>query len=175
MYKKYIKRFLDVVISFFLIILSLPIMIIEWIIIKSIFRSSVIYKQERIGYLEKPYTIYKFKTMTDDTKEVTKVTEKLRNMGIDELPQLFNVLKGDMSLIGPRPFIVGDKLPIMYEKLRHSVRPGISGLAQISGGRFISHKKKLEYDAFYANNVSFLLDVKIFFKTIIYMIKQIFK
>ena len=76
MYKKYIKRFLDVVISFFLIILSLPIMIIEWIIIKSIFRSSVIYKQERIGYLEKPYTIYKFKTMTDDTKEVTKVTEK---------------------------------------------------------------------------------------------------
>ena len=96
-------------------------------------------------------------------------------MGIDELPQLFNVLKGDMSLIGPRPFIVGDKLPIMYEKLRHSVRPGISGLAQISGGRFISHKKKLEYDAFYANNVSFLLDVKIFFKKIIYMIKQIFK
>ena len=167
MYRKYIKRILDVIISFVTIILLLPLLIISYIITKIEFTGKAIFKQQRIGLNEKPYTIYKFKTMKDGTKETTKVSRFFRKFGIDELPQLFNILKGDMSLIGPRPFIVGDPLPIMYDKLRHTVRPGLTGLAQVSGRRYISHKKKLELDNEYVNKLSFRLDVYIFFKTIV--------
>ena len=98
----------------------------------------------------------------------------IRKIGIDEIPQLFNVLKGDMSLIGPRPFIVDDPLPSSYKKIRHTVRPGMTGYAQISGRVEFTHKKKLEYDYEYVENINFFFDLKIFLKTIVYIFKQIF-
>lgn len=171
---KYIKRFLDIVISLMFIILLLPLMILLYIITKINFKGKAIFKQKRIGLNEENYDIYKFKTMKDNTKETTKTSRILRKLGLDELPQLFNVLKGDMSIIGPRPFIKDDKLPIMYEKKRHSVRPGIAGLSQIIEREELTHRKKLEYDYKYIDNMSFILDFKIFFKTLFYIIKQIF-
>ena len=172
MYKKYIKRLLDIIISFILIVILFPIFVIMFIITKLEFSGKAIFKQERIGLNEKTYTIYKFKTMKDDTKEVTKLSRFIRRVGLDELPQLFNVLKGDMSLIGPRPFIVDDPLPIMYDKKRHTVKPGITGLSQVSGRREITHKRKLELDNEYVNNISFKLDLYIFFKTFIVILKK---
>ena len=172
MYKKYIKRILDIIISIILIILLLPLFIIMYIITKIEFTGNAIYKQKRIGLFEKNFTIYKFKTMDDKTKMVTKVSRLIRKIGIDEIPQLFNVLKGDMSLIGPRPFIEGDTLPSMYNKKRHTVRPGITGLAQIKGRTTLTHKEKLKYDDIYIDNISFKLDIEIFFKTIISVIKK---
>ena len=169
MYRKYIKRLLDFILSLILIIVLIPIFIILYIITKLEFKGSAIYKQQRIGLNEKPYTIYKFKTMKDNTKETTKISRLIRKDGFDELPQLFNILKGDMSFIGPRPFIVGDPLPIMYDKYRHTVRPGITGLAQVSGRDTLTHKRKLELDDEYIKNLSFKLDLKIFFKTFKYI------
>lgn len=174
MYKKYIKRLLDIIISIILIILLLPLFIIMYIITKIEFTGNAIYKQKRIGLFEKNFTIYKFKTMDDKTKKVTKVSRLIRKVGIDEIPQLFNVLKGDMSLIGPRPFIVDDPLPSSYKKIRHTVRPGMTGYAQISGRVEFTHKKKLEYDYEYVENINFFFDLKIFLKTIVYIFKQIF-
>ena len=172
MYKKYIKRLLDIIISLILIIILFPLMIVMFIITKLEFSGKAIFKQKRIGLNEKTYTIYKFKTMKDDTKEVTKLSKFIRRIGLDELPQIFNILKGDMSLIGPRPFIVDDPLPIMYDKNRHTVRPGLTGLSQVSGRRGITHKRKLELDNEYVNNVSFKLDIYIFFKTFIVILKN---
>ena len=174
MYKKYVKRLLDIFISFTLIVLLLPLLIVLFIITKLSLKGTAIYKQERIGLNEKPYTMYKFKTMSDVDKTTPKISAYLRKTGFDELLQLINVLKGDMSIIGPRPFIVGDKLPTMYNKLRHTVRPGITGYAQANGRRFNSHEEKLKLDDYYVKNISFVLDIKIFFKTIIDLIKNIF-
>lgn len=169
MYKKYIKRILDFVISLISIIILIPIFIILYIITKIEFKGKAIYKQQRIGLNEKPYTIYKFKTMKDNTKETTKISRLIRKDGLDELPQLFNILKGDMSIIGPRPFIVGDPLPIMYDKNRHTVKPGLTGLAQVSGRDTLTHKRKLELDDEYVKTISFKLDIKILIKTISYI------
>ena len=174
MYKKYIKRILDILISLIFIIILIPIYIIMYVITKTEFRGNAIFKQKRIGLNEKPYEIYKFKTMADDTKETTKISRFIRKIGIDEIPQFINVLKGDMSIIGPRPFIVDDPLPIPYSKLRHTVKPGLTGLSQISGRTTLTHRRKLELDDEYINNISFKLDFIIFFKTIIYIIKEIF-
>jgi len=174
MYKKYIKRLLDVTISLILIILLFPLLTILYIITKLNFKGKAIFKQKRIGLNEKPFNIYKYKTMDDKTKSTTKISRYLRDSGLDELPQLINVLKGDMSLIGPRPFIVDDPLPIMYDELRHTVRPGITGYAQANGRRTNSHKEKLRLDNEYIKNLSFTLDLKIFFKSILDLIKSIF-
>ena len=174
MYRKYIKRILDIIIAAVFVIMLIPIYIIMYIITKIEFIGSAIFKQRRIGLNEKPYEIYKFKTMNDFTKETTKLSRFIRKTGIDEIPQFLNVLKGDMSIIGPRPFIVDDPLPIPYSKLRHTVRPGLTGLSQISGRYTLTHKRKLELDDEYINNVCFILDLKIFFKTIIYIFKEIF-
>lgn len=174
MYKKYIKRLLDIIISLIFIILLIPIYIIMYIITKTQFTGSAIFTQQRIGLNEKPYDIYKFKTMDDNTKDTTKVSRFIRKIGIDEIPQFINVLKGDMSIIGPRPFIVNEILPIPYSKIRHMVRPGLTGLSQVLGRTELTHRRKLEIDDEYVNNVSFILDIKIFFKTIIYILKEIF-
>ena len=107
-------------------------------------------------------------------KKTTKISKKIRKIGLDELPQLFNVLKGDMSLIGPRPFIVGDELPSKYNKLRHTVRPGITGYVQIKGRENFTHKEKLECDDEYIKNISFILDFRVLIDTFIYIFKKIF-
>lgn len=174
MYKKCIKRILDIVISLILIVLLIPLFIIMALITKIEFNGKVIYKQKRIGLNEKEFIMYKFKTMNDGTKKTTKISKKIRKIGLDELPQLFNVLKGDMSLIGPRPFIVGDELPSKYNKLRHTVRPGITGYAQIKGREIFTHKEKLECDDEYIKNISFILDFRVLIDTFIYIFKKIF-
>ena len=178
MYKNYIKRLLDILLSLILIILFLPLMIIIYVIELIIIKKPVIFKQKREGKDKKPFNIYKFRTLKIeyDNNSKTKFTIFLRKTGLDELPQLFNILKGDMSFIGPRPFLVNDNLPDDYiDPIRYSVKPGIFGLAQSYGRRDVPHKKKLEYDVIYAKNVSFMLDVKSLFKSIYIVIKQTLK
>ena len=171
MYKKYIKRLLDIIISLLLIIVISPVLIIIYVILLFTLRSNIIYKQKREGLNKRPFTMYKFRTMIEDksvldVNRITKVGRILRNTCLDELPQLFNVLNGNMSLIGPRAFIVGEKLPKdKIEDIRYSVKPGMTGYAQVMGKRNVTHKNKLKYDVIYAKNVSFKLDVKIFFLT----------
>ena len=176
MYKKYIKRILDIIASIILIIVFLPLMLIIYIIEIFNIKFPIIFKQEREGINKKPFKMYKFRTLKiqGDNNSRTKFTNILRKTGLDELPQLFNVLKGDMSIIGPRPFLVNDNLPNDYiDPMRYTVKPGIFGLAQSHGRRDVNHKKKLEYDTIYAKNVNFILDFKIFFKTALMMIKHI--
>lgn len=167
MYKKYIKRLLDIIISIILIILLLPLFIIMYIITKIEFTGNAIYKQKRIGLFEKNFTIYKFKTMDDKTKMVTKVSRLIRKIGIDEIPQLFNVLKGDMSLIGPRPLVEGELDAHngnheIYEK----VKPGITGWWACNGRNATTYDERLKLEYYYAENASLSLDIKCIFRTI---------
>lgn len=167
MYKKYIKRILDIIISIILIILLLPLFIIMYIITKIEFTGNAIYKQKRIGLFEKNFTIYKFKTMDDKTKMVTKVSRLIRKIGIDEIPQLFNVLKGDMSLIGPRPLVEGELDAHngnheIYEK----VKPGITGWWACNGRNATTYDERLKLEYYYAENASLVLDIKCIFRTI---------
>ncbi len=132
---KYVKRFLDIILSLMFIIIFSPILILISVILLVTLKKQIIYKQLREGKNKKPFTMYKFRTMINDTSipdrdRITKFGRVLRNLSIDELPQLFNVLKGDMSIIGPRPFIVGEPLPKdRIDKIRYSVRPGMTGYA----------------------------------------------
>ena len=175
---KYVKRLLDIILSLIFIILLSPLFILIYITLIFTLKEQVIYKQLREGKDKKPFTMYKFRTMILDTSipdkdRITKFGRILRNLSIDELPQLFNVLKGDMSLIGPRPFIVGEPLPSDYiDELRYSVRPGMTGYAQIHGKRKVSHKDKIMYDVEYAKEYSLILDMKILFLTIFNMIQK---
>lgn len=183
MYRKYIKRLFDVIISLFVLIILSPIMLITAILVRIKLGSPVIFKQERLGKDEKIFTLYKFRSMTDekdesgkllpDSKRLTKFGKTLRSLSLDELPQLFNVLKGDMSLIGPRPLLV-EYLERYNEEQRHrhDVRPGITGLAQCSGRNLLSWQEKFKLDVEYSRNVSFLQDVKIFFNTIKILFKR---
>lgn len=183
MYKNYIKRILDFVAAFFLIALTLPIMVVVWILVRKNISKQAIFTQARPGLGERIFHIYKFKTMSEEKDESGELLpdelrlgsfgKKVRALSLDELPQLFNVLKGDMSFIGPRPLLI-EYLPLYNDeqKLRHSVRPGITGLAQISGRNAISWQKKFEYDTYYANNLTFFLDVKIALLTIKKVIKK---
>ena len=174
MYQKYFKRLFDVIFSLSLTIFLFPIMIfiffLVWITV-----GFPIFKQKRPGLKGKIFTLYKFKTLYDASKHVSqkkrqnKVGNFLRKTGLDELPQLFNVLENDMSLVGPRPLLVEYlKKYTDYEKKRHLVKPGITGLAQVnpdpSGVK--SWKKSIKLDIYYSTNVSFFLDVQILFKTI---------
>ena len=182
MYKVFFKRFLDFFGALFLIILTSPLMVLTYFLIRKNISKSAIFTQSRPGLDEKIFKIYKFKTMSDERDENGKLLsdelrlneygKKIRALSLDELPQLFNVLKGDMSFIGPRPLLI-EYLPLYNEeqKLRHSVRPGITGLAQVNGRNAISGKKKFEFDTHYAKNLSFLLDLKIAFLTIKKVIK----
>ncbi|ASM38453.1 MAG: undecaprenyl phosphate N,N'-diacetylbacillosamine 1-phosphate transferase [Campylobacter sputorum] len=177
MYRLFFKRFFDIVGSVFLIILTSPIMLITYIIIKKNISKNAIFTQSRPGLNEKIFKIYKFKTMSDekdsngellpDDMRLNSCGKKIRSLSLDELPQLFNVLKGDMSFIGPRPLLI-EYLNIYNDeqKLRHNVRPGITGLAQVNGRNAISWTKKFEYDVYYAKNLSFFLDIKIALLTI---------
>ncbi len=183
MYKRFIKRLLDITISFCFIIILLPLFIVLAVLIGVKLGRPVIFKQKRPGLNEKIFTLYKFRTMNNKTDEkgnllpdsmrITKLGKIIRVMSLDELPELFNIIKGDMSIIGPRPLLIR-YLPYYSdtEKLRHSVRPGLSGLAQINGRNNLDWDKRLELDVIYVNNVSFLYDIKILFLTIIKVLKR---
>ena len=183
MYKHFFKRILDFIAALLLLILFLPILLwAAWRIMREL-GSPVLFTQARPGLNAKIFKIYKFRTMSDERDENGNLLPdelrlkgfgaKLRASSIDELPQLFNVLKGDMSFIGPRPLLV-EYLPLYSPRQasRHSVRPGITGLAQVNGRNDISWAAKLEYDALYAENLSFLLDIKIALLTIKKVLKK---
>ena len=170
MYRYFIKRLLDIVFSLVLIILFLPLMIIVGIISKCV-TGHFIFKQKRDGLNKKSFTMYKFSSIKP-SREYSKILNVLRSFGLDELPQLFNILKGDMSFIGPRPFITGETLPKYPDKKTYTVRPGVISLATANGRRKISHEERLNYDLIYANKVNFILDIKIFFKSIYVILKQ---
>lgn len=165
MYKNYIKRMLDIVISIILIILLIPVYLIVAILIKLIEKNTIIFRQLRTGLGGKNFAILKFRTMKDG--QVTKLGQFLRNTSLDEIPQFINVLKGEMSIVGPRPWVTG-----YYEnfnedqKARVKVRPGLVGLAQVNGRREINIFKKIELDLYYVANVSFIFDLRIILKSI---------
>ena len=183
MYKHFFKRILDFIAALLLLILFSPIMLWAAWRIRRELGSPVLFTQARPGLNAKIFKIYKFRTMSDERDENGNLLPdelrlkgfgaKLRSSSIDELPQLFNVLKGDMSFIGPRPLLV-EYLPLYSPRQasRHSVRPGITGLAQVNGRNDISWAAKLEYDAIYAENLSFLLDIKIALLTIKKVLKK---
>ena len=182
-YRKYFKRLLDFLLAFIAIIVLSPIMIIIAILIRVKLGSPVLFRQQRPGLNEQIFMMYKFRTMTDQTGpdgdllpdhiRLTKFGRLLRSSSLDELPELFNIIKGDMSIIGPRPLLV-QYLPLYNDrqKKRHDVRPGLTGFAQINGRNSISWEDKFELDVYYIENLDFLLDVKIFWMTIIKVIKR---
>ena len=183
MYAKYIKRILDLILSLMALILLMPLMIIIGILVRINLGSPIIFKQKRPGKNEKVFTLYKFRTMTDkrdidgnllpDEYRLTKFGKFLRSTSLDELPELINIIKGDMAIVGPRPLLV-EYLPYYTEeeKHRHDVRPGLTGLAQVNGRNTISWEEKLKYDTEYIKQISFYSDLKIIFKTIKKTIKR---
>jgi lipopolysaccharide/colanic/teichoic acid biosynthesis glycosyltransferase len=174
---------MDFLISLCAIVFLSPLLLVMIILISVKLGRPVLFKQQRPGYKEKIFTLYKFRTMTNeknvngdllpDSVRLTKFGKFVRSTSLDELPELFNVLKGDMSIIGPRPLLIR-YLPFYseQEKQRHNVRPGISGLAQISGRNNLDWNKRLALDVKYANNINFCLDLKIIFLTFIKVIKR---
>ncbi len=183
MYKNFFKPLLDKLLALFLIILFFPIMVIVSILVYLWDKKPIIFIQNRPGYKGKIFKIYKFRTMTNekdenskllpDEKRLNGIGKFIRSTSFDELPQLFNILKGDMSFIGPRPLLV-EYLPLYNDrqKKRHDVKPGITGLAQVKGRNAISWKKKFRYDVFYVNHLSFRLDLYIICLTILKAIKR---
>lgn len=179
----YFKRFMDIVISFTLLLILSPIMITIFILSKIFLGGNPIFKQKRIGFKEQEFEVIKFRTMTNkkddegnflpDKDRLTRYGLVLRKLSLDELPQLINVLKGDMSLIGPRPLLVR-YLPFYSdaERKRHTVRPGITGLAQINGRNNLEWDKRLALDIDYVDNISFKNDITIIFKTISKVLKR---
>lgn len=184
MYKHFFKRIIDFTIVFIALLIIWPFLLIITIWLHFANKGAgAFFFQERIGKNEKPFRIIKYKSMTDerdengkllpDAQRLTKVGKFVRSTSIDELPQLINVLKGDMSLIGPRP-LPGSYLPYYNETEahRHDVRPGISGWAQVNGRKNITWDKKLECDVYYVNNISLFLDIKILFLTVYKVFKR---
>lgn len=177
-YQRFMKRFLDVVFSAFALVLLSPIMLIIAIVLKCTLKSDIIFAQYRPGRNGRPFKLYKFRSMTNrldedgellpDNQRITKFGLFLRKANLDELPQLFNILKGDMSVIGPRPRLIKDM--VFYDESvmeAYSIRPGLSGLSQVTGGRSKSTWEEIfEKDLEYVHNVTFINDVKIFFKTL---------
>ncbi|EAL7689687.1 undecaprenyl phosphate N,N'-diacetylbacillosamine 1-phosphate transferase [Campylobacter jejuni] len=182
MYEKVFKRIFDFILALVLLVLFSPVILITALLLK-ITQGSVIFTQNRPGLDEKIFKIYKFKTMSDERDEKGELLSDelrlkafgkiVRSLSLDELLQLFNVLKGDMSFVGPRPLLV-EYLPLYNkkQKLRHKVRPGITGWAQVNGRNTISWQKKFELDVYYVKNISFLLDLKIMFLTALKVLKR---
>jgi lipopolysaccharide/colanic/teichoic acid biosynthesis glycosyltransferase len=179
-YSRCIKRPLDIVVSLCLIVLLSPILLLTSLLVCIHLGRPIIFKQQRPGLHEKPFEIYKFRTMTasgvdtsktinpvPDAQRLTRFGKLLRSTSLDELPQLFNILKGDMSFVGPRPLML-KYLPYYTdeERLRHSVKPGLTGLAQVNGRNFVTWDKRLKLDVQYARKVTFLLDAMIVLLTV---------
>lgn len=183
MYAKYIKRMLDFILSLIALIVLSPLMLIIGLLVRIKLGKPIIFKQKRPGKNEKIFTLYKFRTMTDekdqngnllpDAERLTKFGKTLRSTSLDELPELWNILKGEMAIVGPRPLLV-EYLPLYNEKQkhRHDVRPGLTGLAQISGRNTIDWEEKFEEDLRYIQNVNFVTDCKIVFKTVSKVLKK---
>ena len=183
MYRKYIKRLLDFLLSLIAFIILMPVMIIIALLVFIKLGKPVIFKQERPGKNEKIFTLYKFRTMTDekdeegnllpDEKRLTKFGRFLRSTSLDELPELVNIIKGDMSIVGPRPLAVS-YLPYYNEeeKHRHDVSPGLTGLAQINGRNTLNWEMRFLYDLEYIEHLSFINDCKIILKTILKVLKR---
>lgn len=178
MYRNIFKRVFDIFASSGLLIILLPIFIVLIILVRYKLGKPVIFKQIRPGLKTKPFEMFKFRTMTNERdengnllsneKRLTRFGKKMRSSSLDELPELINVIKGDMSLVGPRPLRMKYlKYYTDYEMQRHEMKPGITGWAQVNGRSGISWEKKLNYDVWYVKNVCFWLDIKILFLTII--------
>ncbi len=182
MYKAFIKRLLDLLFACIILIIFLPVIIIITFVLTINNNGSPFFVQERPGKNEKIFKLIKFQTMNNkrdsngnilpDGERITKIGKIIRKLSIDELPQLINVLKGDMSLVGPRPLLI-EYLTLYNEKQkqRHKVKPGITGWAQVNGRNAIYWEEKLNLDVLYVNNISFFLDLKILFLTMIKVIK----
>lgn len=177
MYAKYIKRPMDFILSLVAIICLSWLMVIIAVLVRIKLGSPVLFAQERPGKNEKIFKMYKFRSMTDERDEngrllpdevrLTKFGKLLRKTSLDELPELFCILKGDMSIVGPRPLLV-EYLPRYneHQRRRHEVRPGLSGLAQVNGRNAISWEKKFDWDVRYVDNITFLGDIKIILLTL---------
>lgn len=182
-YKRFLKRPMDFVLSLMAMVVLSPVFVIVAILVRMKLGNPVLFKQKRPGLKEKIFTMYKFRTMTDERDEneellpdgvrLTKFGKLLRATSLDELPELFNILKGDMSIVGPRPLAI-QYLPYYTEdeKLRHTVRPGLSGLAQINGRNTATWEQRFAYDILYVQNITFYSDVRIIFRTIIKALKR---
>ena len=177
MYAKYMKRLLDILLSLTILVVLSPLLLVLCILVRSKLGSPIFFKQERPGLHEKIFTMYKVRTMTDkrdaegnllpDKDRLTIFGKLLRATSLDELPEFFNILKGDMSFIGPRPLLVS-YLPYYTETeaLRHTVRPGLTGLAQVSGRNFLDWDRRLAKDVEYVKGLSFQMDLKVLFLTV---------
>ena len=176
-YRRFIKRPMDFIVSLFAIVILCPVLLILAIFVRIKLGSPILFKQQRPGRDEKIFTMYKFRTMTDkrdnnnqllpDSERLTRFGKMLRSTSLDELPELFNILKGDMSIVGQRPLLI-QYLPLYNEdqKRRHIVRPGLTGLAQISGRNALKWEEKFNLDVMYSKNVNFLEDWMIIIRTI---------
>lgn len=183
MYKKYIKRLLDIIIAGSTLVFSSPLIIVVALLVKVKLGSPVVFKQKRPGKDERIFEMYKFRTMADkrdekgdllpDKDRLTKFGNLLRQSSLDELLELINIFKGEMSIVGPRPLLMR-YLPYykQKERVRHSVRPGLTGLAQINGRNNVDWDERLEYDIEYVNHITFLGDFKIILKTIEKVLKH---
>jgi len=177
MYRNYMKRCLDFCISLVALLILWPFILILWLVVRVKMGSPAIFTQARPGYEENIFTIYKFRTMTDerdeagellpDEKRLTAFGAFMRNSSLDELPQLLNIIRGDLAIVGPRPLLT-QYLPLYdaVQKKRHNVRPGFTGHAQVNGRNAITWAQKFALDVWYSENVSFALDMSIIFKTI---------
>ncbi|AOZ97439.1 sugar transferase [Butyrivibrio hungatei] len=176
-YSKYVKRIIDILLSLVVIVLFFWLYLIVAVLVRVKLGSPVIFRQPRPGKDEKVFNLYKFRTMTDardkdgnllpDEDRLPEFGKKLRATSLDELPEFFNILKGDMSFVGPRPLLV-KYLPLYNEEQRHrhDVRPGLTGWAQVNGRNLLSWEDRFEKDVFYVNHISFLMDLKIVFMTV---------
>jgi lipopolysaccharide/colanic/teichoic acid biosynthesis glycosyltransferase len=182
-YEKYFKRPFDFIVSLIAFILLVPLLLVIAVLIRIKLGSPIIFKQERPGLNEKIFTLYKFRTMTDkkdehgqllpDSDRLTKFGKFLRSTSIDELPGLINIIKGDMSIVGPRPLLVEYlELYSTEQTKRHEVKPGLTGYAQIKGRNALSWDEKFKLDVIYVNNVTFRHDIAIILKTIFKVLRR---
>ena len=182
-YQRFVKRILDILISLTAIIILSPLLAVLAVLVRVKLGSPVLFRQQRPGYHGRIFGLMKFRTMTDkrdekgellpDEARLTSFGKRLRSTSLDELPEFFNILKGEMSFVGPRPLLV-QYLPLYNEEQahRHDVLPGLTGWAQVNGRNAISWEKKFEYDVWYTRNISFLLDLKIVLMTVGKVLKR---